>query len=138
MAGDPTKPTGIRPGISTLLLAAGSPLIPRIFNWREDTAKLQPLTHHIFWTYAVYVWVAHILFGLLSTFAPGWLLDGTPLARCVSGFIGLWWGARLVLQFTGISKHRPPGVLPRLGEAALVLHFAGCAGVYGYVAATGG
>lgn len=132
------KPFVIAVGISTLLLAAGSPFIPRIFNWREDTAKLQPLTRHIFWTYAVYIWAAHILFGLVSALAPSWLLDGTPLARCVCGFMGLWWGARLVLQFTGISKHRPPGWMPRLGEAALVLHFAGCAFVYGTIAVTGG
>src|SRR5262249_30639307 len=79
-------------------LVAGSLAIPRVLGWRDDTAKLRPLTRQVFWTYAAYIWTTNLAFGLVSTLAPGWLLDGSPLAVAVTAFIALYWGARLVLQ----------------------------------------
>ena len=79
-------PLVIMAGLGQLALAAGSLAIPRILNWRSETVKLSPLTRSVFWTYAGYIWGTNVCFGLLSTFAPSWLLDGSPLARAVSGF----------------------------------------------------
>ncbi len=122
-------------GIGQLLLVAASPAIPRILDWPEDTRKLRPLTREVFWTWAGYVWLTHFAFGLLSVAAPGLLLDGTPLAALVSGFIGTWWGARLLLQFTYMDrKSAPPGLHTTLAEAGLVSLFLGNAAIYGTVA----
>jgi hypothetical protein len=111
-------------GIGQLTLALVSLVIPRVLDWREETAKLRPLTRQVFWTYAAYIWGSHVAFGLLSVLAPGALLDGSLLARCVTGFIAAWWGVRLTLHFTSFDRSaRPPGVIYVLAEIGLVTLF---------------
>lgn len=123
-------------GAGQLCLAAASLAIPRVLGWRAELERLRPLTRQVFWTYAAYIWTFHVAFGLLSTLAPASLLDGSPLATAVSGFIALYWGVRLVLQFTWFDRSAaPPGLLPRLAEAALVTLFVALTLVYGAAAA---
>jgi hypothetical protein len=108
-------------GVGQLVLVLASLAIPRMLGWREETARLRPLTRQVFWTYAAYIWSTNLAFGLLSALAPGWLLDRSPLAAAVSAFIAVYWGARLAVEFcyfdrTGI----PAGLRFRAAEAALV------------------
>ena len=122
-------------GVGQLILIVASLAIPRVLGWREDVAKLRPLTRQVFWTYAVYIWATNLSFGLLSTLAPHWLLDHSPLAACVSGFIAVYWTARVVIQFTyfdrsDVPRHR----LARWAEVALVGLFIFLAVVYGIAA----
>jgi hypothetical protein len=107
-------------GIGQLALVAASLLIPRVLRWREDTAKLRPLTRQVFWTYAVYIWCTNLAFGLVSL-RPGWLLDRSPLAGCVMGFITAYWVGRVLIQFFYFDRSdAPPGLHVRLAEVALV------------------
>ena len=53
----------IAAGAGQLLLAAGSLAIPRVLRWREDVARLRPLTRQVFWTYAWYIWTTNVCFG---------------------------------------------------------------------------
>lgn len=122
-------------GLGQLILAAASLAIPRLLHWRDDTASLRPLTRQVFWTYAAYIWVTNVSFGLLSMLAPIWLLDDAPLARTVAGYIALYWGARVVIQFTYFDRSdAPPGRLFDLAELALVALFVYLALVYGALA----
>ncbi len=122
-------------GIGQLALTLGSLALPRILRWKEDTAKLQPLTRQVFWIYAGYIWSTNVAFGLLSVLAPERLLDRTPLARAVAGFIAAYWGVRLLLQFVVLDrKSAPPGAVFRVAEGALVALFVGCTLVYGATA----
>lgn len=50
------------------------------------------------------------------------------------GFIALYWGARIVIQFGFYRKHAPPGAFYRFAEAAFVLLFFFLTGVYGAAA----
>ncbi|MFL6289384.1 MAG: hypothetical protein ACJ759_00625 [Thermoanaerobaculia bacterium] len=119
-------------GAGQLALAAGSLAIPAVLKWREDTARLRPLTRQIFWTYAGYIWSFHVCFGLLSLLAPEWLLDRTPLAAAVCGFIAVYWAVRLVLQFTWLDRSDAPrGAVFVAAEVALVALFAGLVLTYG-------
>lgn len=119
-------------GAGQLALAAGSLAIPKVLRWREDTARLRPLTRQIFWTYAGYIWSFHVCFGLLSLLAPEWLLDRTPLAAAVCGFIAVYWAVRLVLQFTWLDRSDAPrGAVFVAAEVALVALFAGLVLTYG-------
>jgi hypothetical protein len=119
-------------GIGQLLLAAASLAIPGVLGWREETRRLRPLTRQVFWTYAAYILASHVAFGLLSLLAPDSLLDRTPLAAAVSGFVALWWSARLVLQLACFDRSaRPGGKLYALAEAALFAAFLANASVYG-------
>jgi len=122
-------------GIGQLVLAAGSLSLPRLLGWRDETAKLRPLTRQVFWTYAAYIWVTNICFGVVSTFAPNWLLDGSPLARVVTGYITAYWGARVIVQFFYFDRSEaPPAAIFKMAEVALVGLFIFLTAVYGYVA----
>ena len=122
-------------GLGQLALAAASLAIPRVLGWREETARLRPLTRQVFWTYAAYIWATNLSFGLLSALAPAWLLDGSPLGAAVAAFIALYWGARAVIQFVYFDRGGLPGGLAfRLAEALLVALFCCLALVYGAVA----
>jgi hypothetical protein len=119
-------------GLGQLALAAASLAIPRLLGWREETARLRPLTRQIFWTYAGYIWSFHVCFGLLSLLAPEWLLDRTPLAAAVCGFIAVYWGVRLVLQFTWLDRSDAPrGPVYLAAEVALVTLFVSLVAIYG-------
>lgn len=123
-------------GIGQLLLVVASPVIPRVLGWREEVSLLRPLTRQVFWTWAAYIWLTHLSFGLLSTFGAGLLVDRTPLAGVVASFIAAWWSARIIIQFTLFDRTAaPPGFLFKLAEAALVALFVTLAAVYATVAA---
>jgi len=66
----------------------------------------------------------------VSLLRPHWLLDHTPLAAAVSGFIAVYWGARLLLQFAFDRQEMPAGARYRWAEAALVTLFVFLTGVY--------
>ncbi len=119
-------------GLGQLALAAASTAIPRLLSWSKETAGLRPLLRQLFWIYAGYILAFHVAFGLLSSLAPSWLLDGSGLAAAVSGFIAAYWGVRLALQFTVLDRtDAPSGPWFRAAEAALVLLFAGLFATYG-------
>ena len=125
-------------GVGQLALALASLAIPRVLRWREDTAKLRPLTRQVFWTYAVYIWSTNVSFGLLSTLAPERLLDRSPLARVVTGFIALYWGGRVLVQFFWFDRSEaPPGVHIKVAEGAMVALFVALTALYGWIAVHG-
>jgi hypothetical protein len=122
-------------GLGQLGLALGSLAVPHVLRWSEDTAKLRPLTRQVFWTYAAYIWATNVSFGLLSAFAPAQLLDGSPLARIVCGYITAYWASRLLVQFFYFDRSQAPaGAFFKVAEAVLVALFACLTAVYGYVA----
>lgn len=127
----PWKQLLVLAGAGQVALALGSLTIPRVLRWREETARLSPLTRQVFWTYAAYIWTSHVGFGLVSMLLPQALLDPGPLAPCVTGFIALWWTVRLVLQLFCFDRSaRPPGLRYVVAEAALTAAFIGCAVLY--------
>jgi hypothetical protein len=122
-------------GAGQLVLAAASLAIPRALGWRDQTARLRPLTRQVFWTYAAYIWSFNVCFGAISVLAPGLLLDGSPLARLVCAFIGVYWGARLLVQLVWFDRSdAPAGLRYKLAEAGLVALFASLTTIYGAAA----
>lgn len=118
-------------GVGQVVLALASLAIPRVLRFREETAKLRPLLREMFWTYAGYILCTNLSFGLLSALAPEWLLDGSRLAAAVTGYITVYWAARLVIQFVYFDRSdAPPGAHVRLAEAGLVALFVYLTVVY--------
>ena len=119
-------------GIGQLAIVVGSLGIPHVLRWSDDVAKLRPLTRQVFWTYAGYIWGTNLCFGLISTFSPKWLIDGSPLAAAVTGFIALYWGVRVVIQFAYFDRRdAPSGILFRVAEFVLVGLFVFFTATYG-------
>jgi hypothetical protein len=122
-------------GIGQLLLAAASLAVPRVLRWREDLAKVRPLTRQVFWTYAGYIWATNVFFGLISTTLPSSLADRSPLATAVTGFIAIYWLARLAIQFAYFGRSSAPvGLRFQLAEFALVGLFVALTITYGWAA----
>ena len=122
-------------GVGQIVLIIASLAIPYVLGWREEMAKVKPLTRQIFWTYAGYIWATNLSFGLISALAPSWLLDHSPLAGAVTSYMTAYWGVRLIIQFTCLDRRdAPPGAHVRLAEAALVSLFISLTAVYGLAA----
>jgi hypothetical protein len=123
-------------GFCQLILVVVSPAIPRALNWKEELrTSVRPLTRQLFWTYAVYIWVSHMAFGLISTLGAHLLVSRSTLSGLVAAFIATWWSARLVIQFTYFDRSAaPPGAIYKLAEPLLVLLFVSLVSVYWLVA----
>jgi hypothetical protein len=110
-------------GILQVALVIGSLAIPRLLNWKQELSKVSPLIKQMFWTYAGYILVTNLSFAIISS-NPQALTDGSFLATSVTLFIGLYWGARIIIQFFYFDRtYAPKGLLYVLGEIALVILF---------------
>ena len=122
-------------GAGHFAVAAASLGAPKVLKWREELGRMRPLNRQIFTTYGAYILSINVLFGVISLAAPQWLVDRSPLAACVCGFIALYWGARLVLQFAYYdTSDAPRGFKYKLAEWIFVAHFAYFTGVFTFAA----
>jgi hypothetical protein len=94
--------------LKTLLLIGGalhfgiliaSALVPQVLDWRNELRKLPPLLAQLVWVHGAFIVLTIIGLGTLLLLNAAELASGTPLARCVCGFIAVFWGARLAVQF---------------------------------------
>jgi hypothetical protein len=67
-------------------------------NWKTDLQVLPCLHRQLFWVYGGYVVLAISALGLGSMANAAELARGSLLARCVCGYIAIFWGIRLALQ----------------------------------------
>src|SRR5205807_7157138 len=85
-------------GIGQLAVLVASALVPIRLNWKTDLQSLPRLHRQLFWVYGGYVVLSIISLGLISVVNAAELAGGSMLARCVCGYIAVFWGIRLALQ----------------------------------------
>ena len=120
-------------GIAQIALVFGSLAIPRILNWRSELAKVRPLIKQMFWTYAAYILVINLCFGLLSVFDYRDLINGSRIATFITGFIAAYWISRVLIQFLYFDrKDFPTGKWNKAGEILLVTLFVFLSAAYSY------
>jgi hypothetical protein len=111
-------------GLAQIALVIGSLAIPGILKWRVELSKVQPLIKQMFWTYAAYILVINLCFGLLSAFAYRELRNGSVLAMLVTGFIAVYWISRVLIQFLYFDRTNfPAGKWNKFAEILLVALF---------------
>jgi hypothetical protein len=89
------------------------------------------LLRQVFWTYGAYILGSHLVFASVSVFAARALLDGGVMAAIMSGFIALWWSARLVIHLGGFDTAEVPDEGWYLAaKRALGLLFTALCGIY--------
>jgi quinol-cytochrome oxidoreductase complex cytochrome b subunit len=76
-----------------------SALVPQVLDWRSELRKLCPLTRQLVWVHGIFIVLTIVGMGLIASLQPAPLANATALARCLCGFIAVFWGARLCLQF---------------------------------------
>lgn len=117
-------------GAGQLALVLASFGVPLVLKWKEDFGKLSALNRAIFWTYGAYIASTNTAMGLLSVWKAEWLLSRTGLAACVCGFIGAWWGVRLLIQLFCFRRHSPRGWFYQTADIGFTCLFIYLAVVY--------
>jgi len=79
------------------ILTAGA-LVPKVLDWKKSLLKLDRLSREIVWVHGASIVMVVIGFGVLSVVFPHELTAGTPLARGLCSFIGVFWATRLCVQ----------------------------------------
>jgi hypothetical protein len=80
------------------MVAVGSQ-VPRVFRWKEDLARLGPANRRLFWVYGLFIVMANVGFGVLSLAYAAEIAAGKGLAGGFALFTGLYWAARLAVQY---------------------------------------
>ena len=120
-------------GLAQTTLVIGSVFIPKVLGWKGELAKVQPLIKQMFWTYAAYILVINLCFGLLSMFDYRELANGSNLAAIINGFIAAYWISRVLVQFFYFDRSNfPAGKWNKLAEVVLVLLFISLSAVYSF------
>ena len=118
-------------GWGQLAVVVGSLGVPRALNWTGELQQVSPLIRQIFWTYAGYILCTNLAFALVSILGNEELSDGSPLASSVTGFITLYWFARIMIQFFYFDRaSAPTGLKYTVGECVLVGLFVFFTAVY--------
>lgn len=111
-------------GIGHLVLSMGSLLVPVALKWKQHLKVVQPLMRQMFWTYAAYIFLINICFGLMCLVANRDLVNDSFLANFIHLMIALYWLIRIGIQFFYFDRtYLPKGKIYILGEVALVILF---------------
>ena len=122
-------------GTAQIGLVLGSLTIPRMLKWRAELAKVNPLIRQMFWTYAGYILVINLCFGLVSMFCADDLLNDSTLAGVVSSLIAVYWISRILVQFLYFDRTAfPTGFWYKAGEILLVSLFTSLSIIYSWAA----
>ena len=86
-------------GIGHFCILGASFQVPFRLRWKEDLAKLMPLNRKLMWTYGAFTAAIIIAFGILTLVLHDELLRGDRAALGLASLIGLFWTARLLVDF---------------------------------------
>ena len=122
-------------GILHLGTLIGSAQVPKELKFKEELPKVAPLMRHWILVAGAYVVLNLIAFGVISLTLSKELASGSPLARAFCGYVAIFWGCRLVVQFVVFdAKPYLPNWFLTLGYHGLTLVFTWHTLVYGYAA----
>jgi hypothetical protein len=121
-------------GLGQLGVLVASALVPFQLKWKTELAILSRLHRQMYWVYGGYVVLAIFAFGLISLFNASELASGSGLARGVCGYIAVFWGIRLALQWIFDVKEHLSAWWLRLGYYVLTILFASFTLLYGFSA----
>lgn len=105
-----------------VLIAAG--LVPAVFDWRSELARLPKMLRQLIWVYGAFIALTIVGFGALSLGCANELASDSILGRSLCAFIGVFWAARLAVQFV-LFDARPylTNTLMKAGYHLLTLAF---------------
>jgi hypothetical protein len=121
-------------GVCQLGVLVASALVPFQLKWKTELAILSRLHRQMYWVYGGYVVLAIVAFGLISIFNARELASRSGLARSLCGYIAVFWGIRLSLQWVFDVKEHLSTWWLRLGYYVLTILFACFTLLYGFAA----
>lgn len=115
-----------------LLVLVASSQVPKQLNWHTDLRSLEPLNRKLMWTYGGFIVLTIVSFGVLTAFFHGEFVAGNPVALGLSGFISVFWSARVLVDFFYFSHDDwPEGIEFVVGHALLTSLFLFLVAMYG-------
>lgn len=121
-------------GFAQVAILIASSLVPMRLNWKTSLAGLPRLHRQLYWTYGGYVVLGILANGLVCIVNADELADGSRLARCVCGYIAIFWGVRLSLQTVlDVKEHLTTWWL-HAGYHTLTLAFVSFTVIFAYMA----
>jgi hypothetical protein len=90
-------------GILLIILAVAHSRFPKYFNWKQELHSLSLVNRQMMYVHSLFIAILLFLVGLLCLTSSRELL-GTTLGRRISFGVGLFWLARLYVQFFGYSS----------------------------------
>jgi hypothetical protein len=111
-------------GVLQLVIAVANFFAPAKLHYRENLAKVSPIIRQIFTVHSVYIVLVLVGFGLLCIMFPGDLCGANPLGKYLCGFLAVFWGLRVPIQFFYYDtdvKRANPGFALLFGLAFLIL-----------------
>jgi hypothetical protein len=121
-------------GCLQLCVLIASSLVPFRLDWKTALATLPRLHRQLYWIYGGYVVFGIIANGLVCIVNADELAVGTPLGRCVCGYIAIFWGIRLSLQAVLDVKEHLIAWWLHAGYHALTILFVTFMVFFGFVA----
>jgi hypothetical protein len=76
---------------------------PKYFNWKQELGSLSIINRQIMYVHSFFIAFAVFLIGLLCLTSSSELIN-TAFGKRISLGIGIFWGARLLVQFFGYSS----------------------------------
>ncbi len=114
----------IASGIGHIVLSMGSLFVPVALKWKWHLKDLPLLLRQLFWTYAGYILMINLWFGLTCLLGVKELQGDSFLAKSIHLLISIYWLIRIGVQFFYFDKtFAPKGMIYTLGEIILVLLF---------------
>lgn len=90
-------------GILLIALALTHIVFPRYFNWRNELSSLSIINRQLVYVHSFFIALTVFLMGLLCLTSADDLMN-TTLGKNVSLGLGIFWMARLIIQFFGYSS----------------------------------
>lgn len=118
-------------GLGHFCVLIASFQVPRRLGWKADLAKLTPFNRKLMWVHGGFAVFTIMAFGAMTLFLHNEMLRGDKAALAIAGFIGVYWTARIVVDFTYYHHSdwpRGPGFV--LGHILLTLLFVCLAATY--------
>jgi hypothetical protein len=112
-------------GCAQLCVLIASSLVPVRLKWMTSLHMLPRLHRQLYWVYGGYVVLAIVANGLICIINAQELAAGSRLARCVCGYLAVFWGVRLALQTVLDVKDHLSAWWLHAGYHLLTLLFAG-------------
>ncbi len=90
-------------GFLLMALALVHIIFPRYFNWKEELKLMSLVNRQMMTIHTFFIALSVFLMGLLCATSATELIE-TNLGKKISLGLGVFWFARLILQFFGYSK----------------------------------
>src|SRR5687767_7182214 len=91
--------------VGTLLIALAliHLIFPKYFNWKQELSSLSIINRQMMFVHTYFIAFVVLLMGLLCLTSSSELLN-THLGKRISLGLGIFWAARLIVQFFGYSS----------------------------------